>query len=50
LNFSERLLLAGIAGYKPPEPGTLNPEAIVGPWGLWMIATTLDGLLSGILV
>src|SRR5919108_2975397 len=52
LNFSERLLLVGIAGYKPPEPGTLNPEAIIGPWGLWLIpvATTLGGLLSGVLV
>ena len=52
LNFSERLLLVGIAGYKPPEPGTLNPEAMIGPWGLWLIpvATTLGGLLSGILV
>jgi CIC family chloride channel protein len=52
LNFSERLLLVGIAGYKPPEPGTLNPQAIIGPWGLWLIpvATTLGGVLSGILV
>jgi CIC family chloride channel protein len=52
LNLAERLLLSGIAGYKPPEPGTLNPEAIIGPWGLWLIpvATTLGGLLSGIIV
>src|SRR5919108_138368 len=52
LNFSERLLLVGIAGYKPPEPGTLNPQPVIGPWGLWLIpvATTLGGLLSGLLV
>jgi chloride channel protein, CIC family len=48
----ERLFLFGLAGYKPPEPGTLNPEPTIGPWGLWLIpvATTLGGLLSGILV
>src|SRR5205809_2686143 len=52
LNLAERLLLTGIAGYQPPEPGSLNPEPIVGLWGLWLIpvATTLGGLLSGILV
>src|SRR5215471_5200303 len=52
LNTAENLLLWGITGYKPPEPGTLNPEPIIGPWGLWLIpvATTLGGLLSGILV
>jgi CIC family chloride channel protein len=50
--FAERLLLFDIAGYRPPEPGTLNPEPLVGPWGLWLIplATMLGGLLSGILV
>ncbi len=52
LNFTERLLLVGIAGYQPPEPGSLNPQPIVGSWGLWLIplVTTLGGLLSGILV
>ncbi len=25
LNFTERLLLGGIAGYHPPEAGSLNP-------------------------
>jgi len=52
LNTAERLLLWGIAGYKPPELGTLNPDPTIGPWGLWLIpvATTLGGLLSGILV
>src|SRR6266545_4391788 len=52
LNFTERLLLVGVAGYQPPEPGSLNPQPIVGSWGLWLIplATTLGGLLSGILV
>ena len=52
LNLAERLLLVGIAGYQPPEPGSLNPQPVVGPWGLWLIpvVTTLGGLLSGILV
>jgi CIC family chloride channel protein len=52
LNFTERLLLIGLAGYQPPEPGTLNPEPIIGQWGLWLIpvTTTLGGLLSGMLV
>src|SRR6266850_1487679 len=52
LNFTERLLLVGIARYQPPEPGSLNPQPIVGSWGLWLIplVTTLGGLLSGILV
>ena len=52
LNFTEHLLLVGIAGYQPPEPGSLNPQPIVGAWGLWLIplVTTLGGLLSGILV
>src|SRR5215471_1331697 len=52
LNIAERLLLVGIAGYRPPEPGTLNPDAAAGPFGLWLIplTTTLGGLLSGLLV
>jgi chloride channel protein, CIC family len=52
LNLAERLLLVGIAGYHPPEPGTLNPEPALGLYGLWLVplATTLGGLLSGVLV
>jgi chloride channel protein, CIC family len=52
VNVAERLLLVGLAGYHPPEPGILNPQPLVGPWGLWLIplATTLGGLLSGLLV
>jgi CIC family chloride channel protein len=52
LNLAERLLLIDIAGYHPPEPGNMNPEPLIGSWGLWLIpvATTLGGLLSGILV
>src|SRR6266536_4005217 len=34
LNLAERLFLMGLAGYKPPEPGILNPVSVVGPWGL----------------
>ena len=52
LNLAERLLLIGLTGYQPPEPGILNPQPVIGPWGLWLVpvATTLGGLLSGILV
>src|SRR5262249_33152363 len=52
LNIAERLFLVGIAGYQPPEPGTLNPESSMRPYGLWLIplTTTLGGLLSGLLV
>jgi CIC family chloride channel protein len=52
VNYAEHLLLVGIAGYQPPEPGILNPEPTVGPWGLWLIpvSTVLGGLLSGFLV
>jgi CIC family chloride channel protein len=51
-DLAERFLLVGIAGYRPPELGVLNPAPISGPWGLWLIpvATTIGGLLSGILV
>jgi CIC family chloride channel protein len=51
-SLAERLLLVGIAGYNPPEPGVLNPVPSMGPWGLWLVpvATTIGGLLSGILV
>jgi CIC family chloride channel protein len=51
-NLAERLFLVGFAGYQPPQPGTLNPEPIIGSWGLWLIpvSTTLGGLLSGFLV
>lgn len=33
LNLAERLLLIGIAGYQPPEPGNLNPKPVIGPRG-----------------
>jgi hypothetical protein len=49
LNLAERLLLIGIAGYQPPEPGGLNPEPVIGPWGLWLIplAVAARPILSG---
>lgn len=52
LTWGERLLLVGIAGYIPPEPGTVSPVSTIGPWGLWLIpvVTTFGGLLSGLLV
>lgn len=54
LRATQALLLTGIAGYSPPrlpaEGGVLGET--VGPLGLWLIpvATTLGGLLSGILI
>ncbi len=52
LNLAERLLLVGIAGYRPPEPGSVNPQPFFTGSAYWFIpvATTLGGLLSGILV
>jgi CIC family chloride channel protein len=52
LHLTERLLLVGIADYHAPEPGIMNPGPALGQWGLWLVplATTLGGLLSGILV
>jgi len=52
VNLGEKLLIVGIAGYVPPEPGVPDPSPIIGPWGLWLIpvATTIGGLLSGVLV
>lgn len=52
LNLGQNLLLSGIAGYQPPEPGSLNPRQVIGAWGLWLIplVTTMGGLFSGILV
>jgi hypothetical protein len=35
LNFTELLLLVGIAGYQPPEPGSLNPQPMISTWRLW---------------
>jgi CIC family chloride channel protein len=51
-NLAERLFLVGLASYQPPQPGTLNPESVIGDWHLWLIplSTTLGGLFSGILV
>jgi len=54
LHLCARVFLVGIAGYTPPglpaEGGVLRQS--VGPHGLWLIpvATTLGGLLSGLLV
>jgi len=52
LNLAERLLLFGIAGFRPPEPGSPNPQPFFTGSIYWLIpvATTLGGLLSGILV
>jgi len=52
LRLANRLLLNGIAGYRPPglEAGGLHQ--VIGPHGLWLIpvVTTLGGLASGFLV
>jgi len=52
LNLAEGLLLVGITGYRPPEPGSVNPQPFFTGSAYWLIpvATTLGGLLSGILV
>jgi CIC family chloride channel protein len=52
LDWGERILMGGIAGYGPPAAGVLHPAPHVGPWGLWLIpvATTVGGLLCGLLV
>src|SRR5215813_13007626 len=52
LNWGDRLLLHGIAGYTLPEAGVFDPVPVIGSHGLWLIpvATTLGGLLSGFLV
>ncbi len=52
LDWGERLLSVGVAGYTHPATGVLNPAPHFGPWGVWLIpvATTLGGLLCGVLV
>ena len=50
---AQHLMLEGIGGYVPPGPGVLDPHAIIPPWTQrwWIpVATTLGGLLSGVLV
>ncbi len=50
----EAVLLSGLTGYTPPglpdEGGVL--KQVIGPHGMWLVplATTLGGLISGILV
>jgi chloride channel protein, CIC family len=48
---AQNLLLGGIAGYRPPEPGMTDPVPGYGAWGLWLIpvVTALGGLFSGAL-
>lgn len=54
LKTAQELFLVGMAGYRSPglpdEGGVL--QEVIGPHGLWLIpiATTLGGLISGILV
>ncbi len=54
LRLSQHVFLGWLAGYNPPglasEGGVL--QEVIGPHGLWLVpvATTLGGLLSGILV
>jgi CIC family chloride channel protein len=49
----QEALLSGIGGYTPPDPGSLEPAALipVGLERLWLpLVTTLGGLLSGFIV
>ena len=54
LRISQHFFLVWMAAYRPPglpeEGGTL--QQVIGPHGLWLVpvATTLGGLLSGLLV
>jgi CIC family chloride channel protein len=54
LRVAQTVFLGWLAGYRPPglpdEGGVL--QEVIGPHGLWLIpvATTLGGLISGILV
>ena len=54
LKWVEALLMSGLTGYTPPglpdEGGVL--KQVIGPHGMWLVplATTLGGLISGILV
>ena len=53
VSFAQKYLLEGLTGYIPPKVGVLNPIAAVpemlSRW--WIpVATTLGGLLSGVLV
>jgi len=52
LDWAERLLSVGLAGYTHPASGVVPPTPHFGPWGIWLIpvATTLGGLLCGLLV
>lgn len=52
LLFCNRLLLQGIAGYRPPGIEFAPDHQLIGSHGLWLIpiATTLGGLISGFLV
>jgi len=54
LRVAQHLFLGLLAGYRPPQlaEGGGGLQQLLGPHGLWLIplATTLGGLLSGILV
>ena len=52
LTVAEHFLIAGIGGYRAPEPGFGSLAPQVGPYGLWLVpvVTTLGGLLSGVIV
>ena len=50
VDFAQSALLGEIGGYRPPEPGVLNPESVVpeGRRRWWLpLVTTLGGLASG---
>lgn len=53
VELSQKLLLTGLGGFRPPSVGVLDPGAVLPPWSeRWRIplVTGLGGLLSGLLV
>ena len=52
LDWGERLLIIGIAGYVHPAPGVMHPAPAFSSWTIWLIplSTTLGGLICGLLV
>ncbi|RMG42701.1 MAG: chloride channel protein [Acidobacteria bacterium] len=52
-DLAQRLLLEGIAGFAPPEAGSLTQQVALPGWPqrlLIPVATTVGGLLSGLIV
>jgi CIC family chloride channel protein len=52
IDLATRLLLGGIADYRPPVPAGEGTSAVSDPGRLWLIpiVTTLGGLIAGLIV